>query len=317
MPWPVTDIQTYHLPLGETWFYQNERPPAGHAARVALGWANRPLYARVDGNVTPVVGNLLHADAGWTGRRGVFIGTADASFRAVWEGQVGLTDPRLGLAVAATHWNAVAHWTFPAVWDGAVSYGQPTWRATVTATRRSGAGRSGVTGSLGVQPREGWTLEAKTEYLLDGDLRVETGSHVRRRFGSIDGSIGAFVGLTPTVGTPRVRLVVSASWAKRPLPPAPEVIEPVAVPVIEPPPLAAPIEVPPLDKRYADVFDAAAGYFLAHPALRFIVETNGTQAQAEHVVAELQQRGILRERVIRIDVVPHEGPVTFDFVVVE
>jgi hypothetical protein len=63
--------------------------------------------------------------------------------------------------------------------------------------------------------------------------------------------------------------------------------------------------------------DAAAGYFLANPTLRFVVETNGTKAHAEQVVMELQKRGILRERVVRIDVIPRRGPVTFDFVVVE
>jgi hypothetical protein len=74
---------------------------------------------------------------------------------------------------------------------------------------------------------------------------------------------------------------------------------------------------PPIDRKYASVLDAAAGYFLANPALKFVVETNGTKAHAEQIVTELQERGILRERVVRIDVVPRRGPVTFDFVVVE
>lgn len=349
MPWPVTDVQTYRLPLGEAWFYQHEQPPAGISGRLALGWANRPVYARVDDKETPVLDDLIHLDTGLTARYGAWTGTVNASLRAAWNGPVGMANPRLGAAYTSPRWNVVTHWTLPvstfdallaaptSVLDVAASYGVPWVRATVTATWRPHSGpdwRPSATGSLGLQPLDGWTLEAKAEYLFDGYLRAEAGSQVRRRFGMMDASVGVFAGLTPAVGTPRWRLVVSAAWAKRPVPLAPVWDAPVLPPPPPPPLPPAPIEVPPAqrvepeplpakpphpprDKQYGNVLDAAAGYFLAHPALRFIVETNGTKTQAERVILELQQRGILRERVVRIDVVPHRGSVTFDFIVVE
>jgi hypothetical protein len=352
MPLPVTDVQTYRLPLGEAWFFQNEQPPAGVSGRLALGWANRPLYARVDAAETPVVDDLLHIDTGLTARYGAWTGTVDASVRAVWEGPVGVANPRLGAAFTTPRWNVVTHWTLPvstfdallaaptSVLDVSASYGVRWVRATVTATWRPDTGpdwRPSATGSVGIQPLTGWTLEGKAEYLLDGYVRAEAGSQVRRRVGAMDASVGVFTGLTPSVGTPRLRVVFSASWAKRPVPPAPAVESPVLpLPSLPPPPSPpappAPVEVPPaqivepepppapappLDRKYTSVLDAAAGYFLANPTLRFIMETNGTKAHAEQVVMELQKRGILKERVVRIDVIPRRGPVTFDFVVVE
>jgi hypothetical protein len=163
----------------------------------------------------------------------------------------------------------------------------------------------------------------------------------------MEAAVSVSTGLTPTVGTPQWRILFSASWAKRPVPeapiPVPDLPPPVAVaqpapiePVVPVPVVAeaAPERVAPAPEApalapapspspatefhtYGDVFDAAADFFHTYPSLRFIVETNGTKAQAERVIDELQRRGILKERVVRIDLVRHKGPVTFDFVVVE
>lgn len=352
MAWPDTDVQTYHLVLGEAWLFQNDQPPAGWSTRAAFSWARDPLYATVNGAETHVVHDLYTLDAGSTVRYGVLTGAFDASVRAVWDGPVGVANPRVGAAVTTPRWNVAAHWTIPAstfdallaaptsVFDVSGSYGTSLFRASAAATWRQDIGpdwRPSAVGSLGVSPLDGWTLETKAEYLLDGYLRAEAGTRYHRRFGAMDGALAVTTGLTPTVGTPRWRIVLSASWAKRPvaeaplpvpeLPPAPPVAEPAPLEPVLPAPVVTeaptesppPVEPPPpaLDRKYDNVFDAAAGYFLARPALRFIVETNGTKAQAERVVIELQQRGILRERVIRIDVIPRKGPVTFDFVVVE
>jgi hypothetical protein len=112
------------------------------------------------------------------------------------------------------------------------------------------------------------------------------------------------------------------------LPPVPEIFppSPLAVQPVEPEPVpVAPIAEPalapepalPLDRKYNSVLDAAAGYFIAHPSVRFVVETNGSRRQAELVVEELQKRGILKERVVRIDTVKRSGAIVFEFIVVD
>jgi len=352
MAWPDTDVQTYRLALGEAWLFQNDQPPSGWSAQAALGWARSPLYATLDGAERPVVDDLLHVDAGSTVRYGILTGTVDASFRAVWEGPVGVANPRIGAAVTTPRWNVVGHWTLPvstfdallaaptSVLDVSGSYGTPFLRASVTAMLRPDTGpdwRPSAVGSLGIAPIDGWTIEGKAEYLFDSYLRAEVGTRVHHRFGAMDAAVSASTGLTPTVGTPQWRILFSASWAKRPVPeapiPVPDLPPPVAVaqpapiepvvpvPVVEaaPDPIApAPIApAPPPDRKYGDVFDAAADFFRTNPSLRFIVETNGTKDQAERVIDELQKRGILKERVVRIDLVRSRGPVSFDFVVVE
>lgn len=352
MAWPVTDVQTYQLPLGENWFYQNEQPSEGMSGRIVMGWVQDPLYVRFRDQEIPVIPDLLHLDAGVTARHGVLALTADSSMRAAWEGPVGLANPRVGVAVTNSHWNLVTHWTIPvstfeallsapsSALDISTSYGNEVVRATVGGIWRkelSADWKPSITGSVGIQPVAHLTFEAKVESLMDGYVRAEMGSQVRHRFGSVESGIGVFTGLTETVGTPRLRIVFSASWAKRPVPspveapasspveaPAPSPVAEVtvvpapveAVEVITPPTSAEVITPAPAVKP-KEKLDIAAATFNTHPGLHFVVRTNATKEQAEKVIFELQQRGVLRERVITIEIIPASGPLHYDFVVVE
>jgi hypothetical protein len=239
--------------------------------------------------------------------------------------------------------------------DLTASGGGSRWRGALGAVYRQPLGdlwQPSATASAGVGLTDHWTLEAKAEG-WPGFLRAETGTQYRIAHGSLVSAFGLAVGLTDTPGTPRWRVNYAASWAKRekpavvtpvlPVPDVPEVAAPVppapfdhaepvtpsvpeepSIPEIPLSPQPSPIapdpqstpEPPALDHRYSDVFEAAADYFKAHPTFRFILETNGTKAQAERLVYEMQQRGILRERVVRIDYLPKKGPVVFEFVVV-
>jgi hypothetical protein len=354
MAWPETDVQTYRLPLGETWIYQHEQPPAGVSSRFGLGWARDPFYAQVDGVDQPVVHDLFNLDAALTARWASWAATADASVRAVWEGPVGLSSPRLGVAWTSPHWTVVSHWTLPvstfdallaaptSVFDATASVGTSRVRASLGGTYRTPLNdlwQPTLRASAGVGLTEHWTVETRFE---GWPLRSEVGTQYRVMAGAWSTALSSSVGLTDTPGTPRFRVNLTGSWAKRPLPVAPletpvlpelpppptapaplANAEPVEPPPVEPPPVESPppSEPPPVAsptpaRKYADVFDAAADYFLMHPTYRFVVETNGSKAQAEQVIAELQRRGILRDRVVRIDQIPKKGPVTFDFVVV-
>jgi hypothetical protein len=327
---------------------------------VTLGWAKDPLYAWVNESPVPVVHDLMHLDGAFTYRKGAVVGTVDATLRAVWNGEVGIGNPRVGVAVTGPRTYAAARFTVPfsgldnplsvptSVLDVNAGYAGQRWSASACVSVRPDRGdewQSSVTGLLGIQPMAGWTLEAKGEYLLSGSARVEAGSSINRRFGAFKGSLGLVVGITDTPATPRFRVLLGGSWGKRPkaetpipvpeLPTAPPVSEPeLIIPVVQTPPFdeppveEAPIEAPevitppveapapPLDRKYDSVMDAAAGYFLAHPEVRFIVETNGSRKQAEQVVEELRRRGIVKERVVRIDVVKRKGAVVFEFIVV-
>lgn len=367
MSWPDTDVQTYRLSLGETWFYHDSRPPAGVSGRAGFGWTVDPFRASIDGVEQPVVAHLLSVDASITARFGPFMAIGEGSARGVWDGPVGVGSPRLGAAWSSEHLTVVSHWTIPvstfdallaapsSAFDLTVSGGGSRWRGALGAVYRQPLGdlwQPSATASAGVGLTDRWTLEAKAEG-WPGFLRAEAGTQYRIAHGAAVSALAIAVGLTDTPGSPQVRVAYSVSLAKRPPPPVaapplpvpalPEVPTPAAPPPLdhaepvtpsvpeEPPipeiplsPQPSPIapdpqsapEPPALDHRYNDVFEAAADYFKAHPTFRFILETNGTTAQAERIIYEMQQRGILRERVVRIDYLRRKGPVTFDFVVV-
>lgn len=376
MSWPDTDVQTYRMVLGETWFYHDSLPPAGVSGRAGFGWTVDPFHAFVDGAEQPVISHLLSFDAAVTARFGSFMAIGEGSGRGAWEGSVGISSPRVGAAWSSEHATVVGRWTIPvstfdallaapsSVFDLTVSGGDSRWRGALGAVYRQPLGdlwRPSVTASAGIGLTDHWTLEAKAEG-WPGFLRAEAGTQYRIAHGAAVSALAVAVGLTDTPGSPRLRVNYTVSLAKRPAPPPvlPPLLPVPAVPEIpapsgpapldhaepvtaaepaaaaEPVPPSIPTEVPPqpspiapvmptsepppappaLDHRYNDVFEAAADYFKVHPTFRFILETNGTKAQAERIVYEMQQRGILRERVVRIDYVKRKGPVTFEFIVV-
>ena len=358
MPLPITDAQTYHLTLGPSWLYHDEQPGDRWSGKSTLGWVRDPLYAWVGGSQQPVIHDLAHLDGMVAYRWGSWTASADTSLRAVWNGQVGFGDPRGGLSFTSPHTTASARWEVPlatidnplrnpgSVFELSASHGASRWRVSAGASVHAAATPewpSLTTVSLGLQPIKGWTVESKTDYLWSGILRSEVASTAHRRFAGFDGSIGLVVGLTPTISTPRWRVLLTTAWFD---PPPAAVVETLPVPELPPPPTieqapplaAEPVEpvvpedptppaasepsppdapAPPLDRKYGSVLDAAAGYFLAHPSVRFIVESNGSRRQAELVVEELQKRGILKERVVRIDTVTRSGAVVFEFIVVD
>ena len=356
MSWPDTDVQTYRLVLGETWFYHDSQPPASVSGRAGFGWTVDPFHASVDSTEQPVIPHLLSFDVAVTARFGPFMAIGEGSGRGAWEGPVGIASPRVGAAWSSEHTTVVGRWTIPvstfdallaapsSVFDLTVSGGSARWRGALGAVYRQPLGdlwQSSVTASAGVGLTDHWTLEVKAEG-WSGFLRAEAGTQYRIAHGAAVSALGVGVGLTATPGSPRLRLNYTVSLARRPIPalPVPATTVPVTPAPVSAPPIALdpePVVLPPepqppalpepepepepepspvLDHRYNDVFEAAADYFKVHPTMRFILETNGTKAQAEHVLREMQRRGILRERVVRIDYLRRDGPVLFDFVVV-
>jgi hypothetical protein len=95
------DAQTWRLPVGSG-VLVDDAPRSD--VRVALGWTHDPIHATWQGEAYPVVDDLLHADVGATwASHGWMIG-ADASLRAVWEGQVGVGDSRAFAGLYGESW---------------------------------------------------------------------------------------------------------------------------------------------------------------------------------------------------------------------
>ena len=332
MAWPETDVQTYRLTLGEAWVYQSEHPAAGVSGKIGFGWTLDPFFATTPSSDIPVIPHLLHTDVLVAARYGPMVFSTDGSLRAVWEGPVGLSAPRITAGWSTPHWSMVGQWTVPlATLDGLITAPTSAWNVTGsvgTSRARASLGATyrptlneywqpTVYGAVGVGVTRRLNVEARFEGPV---VRAEAGINYRIVQKAHTHTLAVGTGLTPTPGSPKLRVTWTSSWHRSPPVAIPPAAVPEMPPVWDPPPLAAepppPVPVAP-PVVYANPFDAAVGFFSAHPELRFIVETNGTREQAEQIVAEMQLRGILRERVVRIDVVVTEGDIVFDFIIAE
>lgn len=232
-------------------------------AEVRVGWEWEPLWAEDPDETLAVVPHLLTLDVGGCKRFGPVLLGADVPLRGVWQGEVGLAQPRLSagarfgpVSFAATGiapWDTLETPLSDPSWGGsadirfAPTFGRAWLEATVGAAYRNKSywgteahGRA-VLGfgsfGLGVQHQRSLTNDS----LRPADFFV-TGVRNGARVTSI---LELGVGLNSSPGTPRLRAAVSVRYRKKPSPPPPPVEPPAPPPAPEPPPPPPPAPEPP------------------------------------------------------------------------
>lgn len=258
---PDFDVQTWRLPT-HSW----DLP---QSVQVAPGWAWEPLWAEDTDESFPIIEHLGSLDIGVYRRFGPIFLSADVPLRAVWDGEVGVANPRLSLSSAGSS-GLAASILFP--YDTlSTPISNPGWtvsggiftRLVFTDSvlldvaggadfRTESAYGSGVHASTELTVAR-YSAGARAAYLIGKEsgaiveaLASGTWESSRLRFRPEVG-----VGLTDTPGTPKLRGVLTISTLPKPPPktvdvPAPE---PVPAPAPEPEkpvePEVAPLPAPP------------------------------------------------------------------------
>lgn len=244
---PAVDAQTWRLPVGSG-VLVDDAPRSD--VRVALGWTHDPIHATWQGETYPVVDDLLQADVSATwASRGWLVG-ADASLRAVWEGQVGVGDTRAFAGVYGSSWVARLGVVLPtATMDAPLASGGTSVQAMGAKYALWGRLRAsaslGATFRLDQQLGHDATVGGSVGY---GPLDVSVlqrvplqddmwSGHVFASYRVVVGRrrivVGSGTGTTTSVGSPVASQVVVASLVRDPAPAAVVVIEAPVAPVQE------------------------------------------------------------------------------------
>lgn len=258
---PDFDVQTWRLPT-HSWDLQQ-------SVQLAPGWAWEPLWAEDPDESFPIIEHLGSLDLGAYRRFGPIFLSADVPLRAVWDGEVGIANPRLSLASAGSS-GLAASVLFP--YDTlSTPISNPGWSVSGTIFTRlafSDTEWLDVSGGADFRTESAYgsgahfsaelyvsrySAGARGSYLIgkEGGAIVEalasgTWESSRLRFRPEVG-----VGLTSTPGTPKLRGVLTISTLPKPAPkpevppepaapPSPPAPEPVPVPEPEPQPQPQP-----------------------------------------------------------------------------
>ena len=303
---PGTDVQVVRAPVGSDWVYQDSPPTPGWSSRWVVGWARDPLYiTRFNGEEYPIIRDLIHLDAAVNRTLGPGYVHIDVPLRAVYEGPVGVGDPRVSLGIADEHGGVGAWATLPVGTLGppmggagmavgaTMSYRVPGVSASVGATYRDSDldpwwGIS-ATGTLGVAWKN-WTGELRSEMYPDR-MPTEASMGYRWHHGRATWTPTVSMAVVQAVAAPKFRVMLSMHLDPRP--PRVAVSPVIAVPELPPAPVVQPAA--PLEKAKAQPGDiispktyqglrSVAGVLSIHPEVvrvRLEVHTDcaGTRAQ--------------------------------------
>ena len=253
---PDFDVQTWRLPT-HSW-------DLNHSLLLASGWAWEPLWAEDPDESFPIIHHLGTLDFGAYRRLGPVYLSADVPLRAVWNGEVGIANPRVSVASAGASGMAASllfpydtlstpvsnpGWTVSGSIFTRLDF-SPTVKADVQGGldyRTESAYGPGIHSDLALTAQN-YSVGVRSLYLIgeEGGAIAEavssaTWDRSRLRYRP---EIG--VGLTGTPGTPKLRVVLTISTLPKtvaaPVPPPAPVPEPPAPPL---PPLPPPPPPPP------------------------------------------------------------------------
>jgi len=226
-------------------------------AEVRVGWEWEPLWAEDPDETLAVVPHLGTLDIGACKQIGLLLLGADVPMRGVWQGEVGVAQPRVSAGARLGSFSFAA--TGIAPWDTLETpLSNPSWGGAADLRFAPTLGRTWFEATLGAayHNKSYWGTEAHgravfgfgrfgvgvqhQRSLTNDELRPADFFATGVRSGALLTSIVELgVGLNSSPGTPRLRASVSVRYNKKQeAPPAP--VEPPA-----PPPQPEPAPTPP------------------------------------------------------------------------
>ena len=228
-------------------------------AEVRVGWEWEPLWAEDPDETLAVVPHLGTLDIGACKQFGILLLGADIPMRGVWQGEVGLAQPRLSAGARLGSFSFAA--TGIAPWDTLETpLSNPSWGGAADLRFAPTFGRTWGEATLGAgyHNKSYWGTEAHARAVLgfgpfgvgvqhqrsltNDELRPADFFATGVRSGErVTSSVELGIGLNSSPGTPRLRAAVSVRYNKKQhVLPAP--VEPPAPP---PPPEPLPQPTPP------------------------------------------------------------------------
>lgn len=249
---PDFDVQTWRLPT-HSWNLPQ-------SVEVAPGWAWEPLWAKDPDENFPIIEHLGTLDIGAYRRFGPIVLSADVPLRAVWDGEVGIANPRLSVASSGASGMSASFllpydtlstpisnpgWTFSGSIFTRLEFAPSIWADVSGGAdyRSESAYGPGVHGQAELALHR-YTAGVRSLYLIG-----EQGGAVAEALASVTVDTSRLryrpevgVGLTGTPGTPKLRAVLTISTLPKPVH---AVVEPVEVAQPPAPPAPEPIPEPP------------------------------------------------------------------------